>query len=233
MRSYLRELFEPRTNDCYQKLEVLPGLDEVTLEVDKVTLIVTEPTRTPNSSSKLSEDWHKFAEDQEYKNRVLFLTGSHETMERIIEQAKQYKAILHIKAELKAERISTSDPQYIEAENSLDKIQFRLRSALQETFTTLIYPSTNGFRSTDYRIVFQENRFDGEALIRNTLEKVKKYTTDVDGNSENFRKKCEARLFAGQKTSSWNEVKRRAAKLTNWNFHHPRALEELKKIMLE
>ena len=95
--------------------------------MDKVTLIITEPTRSPNPSSKLSEDWHKFAEDQEYKNRVLFLTGSHETMERIVEQARQRR----------------------------------------------------------------------------------EFTTDIA--SETFRKKCQARLFAGQKTSSWNEVKRRAA----------------------
>jgi hypothetical protein len=231
LRSYLTELFEPKTKDCYQRLEVLPGLDEVSLEVDKVTLIVTEPTRSPNPSSKLSEDWHKFAEDQEYKNRVLFLTGSHETMERIVEQARQRRAILTIKAELESDRISPRDPQYIEADKSLDQIQLSLRSALQETFTTLVYPSKNGFRSTDCRIHFQGNQFDGEALIRNTLEKVQKFTTDVA--SETFRKKCEARLFAGQKTSSWNEVKRKAATQPDWNFHHPKALEELKKQMLE
>ena len=231
LRSFLAELFEPKTKDCYQRLEVLPGLDEVSLEVDKVTLIITEPTRSPNPSSKLSEDWHKFAEDQEYQNRVLFLTGSHETMERIIEQARQRRAILTIKAEHERDRISPRDPQYIEADKSLDQIQLSLRSALQETFTTLVYPSRNGFRSTDCRIHFQNNLFDGEALIRNTLEKAHKFTKDVD--SETFQKKCQARLFAGQKTSSWNEVKRRAATQTDWNFHHPKALEELKKKMLE
>lgn len=95
----------------------------------------------------------------------------------------------------------------------------------------MVYPSRNGFRSTDCRIHFQGNLFDGEALIRNTLEKVQKFTTDVA--SETFRRKCEARLFGRQKTSSWNEVKRRAATQTDWNFHHPKALEELKKQMLE
>ncbi|MGL5872962.1 MAG: hypothetical protein ACRC2R_11450 [Xenococcaceae cyanobacterium] len=102
---------------------------------------------------------------------------------------------------------------------------------LQETFTTLVYPSKNGFRFTDCRIHFQGNHFDGEALIRNTLERVQKFTTDVA--SETFRKKCEVRLFANQKTSSWNEVKRRAATQTDWSFHHPKALEELKKQMLD
>jgi hypothetical protein len=231
LRSYLTELFEPKTKEGYQKLAVLPGLDEVDLEIDKVTLIVAEPTRNPHPSSKLSEDWHKFAEDQDLKNRLLFLTGSHETMERIIEQARQYKAILSIKAELDTDRISPRDPQYVEADKSIDQIQLSLRSALQETFTTLVYPSKGGFRYTDCRIQFGGNHFDGETLIRNTLEKAQKFTTDVD--SDTFQKKCEARLFAGQKSSSWNEVRRRAATNTEWQFHHPRALEELKKRMLD
>jgi hypothetical protein len=231
LRSYLTNLFEPKTRDCYQKAEVLPGLDEVSLDMDKVTLIVVEPTRSPHPSTKLSEDWHKFAEDQEFKNRVFFLTGSHETMERIIEQARQYKAILSIKAELDTDRISSRDPQYVEADKSLDQIQLSLRSSIQETFTTLVYPSSSGFRSTDCRIHFQGNNFDGETLIRNTLEKAQKFTTDV--SSDTFRKKCEARLFSGQKISSWNEVRRRAATQMEWNFHHPKALEDLKKQMLD
>ena len=82
----MTELFEPKTRDCYQKLEVLPGLDEVSLEIDKVTLIISEPTRNPHPSSKLSDSWHKFVEDQEFQNRILFLTGSHATMARIVEQ---------------------------------------------------------------------------------------------------------------------------------------------------
>jgi Fn3 associated len=227
----LTNLFEPKTRDCYQKAEVLPGLDEVSLDMDKVTLIVVEPTRSPHLSTKLSEDWHKFAEDQEFKNRVFFLTGSHETMERIIEQARQYKAILSIKAELDTDRISSRDPQYVEADKSLDQIQLSLRSSIQETFTTLVYPSSSGFRSTDCRIHFHGNNFDGETLIRDTLEKAQKFTTDI--SSDTFRKKCEARLFSGQKTSSWNEVRRRAATQMEWNFHHPKALEDLKKQMLD
>jgi len=231
LRLYLKQLFEPKTKDCYQKLEILPSLDEVILEVDKVTLIIAEPTKTPNPSSKLSESWHQFAEDQEFQNRMLFLPGSHETMARILEQARQYKAIVSIKAELENDRVSPQDPQYVEADKTLDQIQLSLRSALQETFTTLVYPSRGGFRSTDCRIHFQGNHFDGEALVRDTLERVQKFTTDV--SSETFRKKCEARLFLDQKTSSWSEVRRRAATQKEWSFHHPKALEDLKKQMLE
>jgi len=101
-----------------------------------------------------------------------------------------------------------------------------LRSAIQETFTTLVYPSQNGFRTTDCRIQFSDNQFDGETLVRNTLEKVQKFTSDI--SSDTFRKKCEARLFGGQQRTQWSEIRRRAATLTNWQFHRMDALETLK-----
>jgi hypothetical protein len=231
LRIYLNNLFSPKQKDCYQNLAILPALDEVSIDIDKTTLVVIEPRSGFNTTTKLSDEWHKFAQDQEFKNRIIFLTGAHETMERIIEQTRQLKAIETIIAELETERISSKDPQFIEADKNLDQIQLSLRSALTETFTTLVYPSRGGFRATDCRIYFEGNNFDGEALIRNTLEKVQKFTKDV--SSDSFRKKCEVRLFGGQKVSSWNEVRRRAASSPEWNFHDPRALDELRRRLLE
>lgn len=227
LRTYLATLFSPGLKDCYQKVEILPGIDEVNIEADKITLVITEPTTEPNATSRLSPEWHRFADDIEYKNRVVFLTGSHDTLGRVIEQAAQRKAILSILTDFDAERLADNDPQRQRALISQDKIMLSLRSAIQETFTTLSYPSKNGFRSTDCRIQFQDNQFDGEQLIRDTLEKLQKFTNDV--SSDTFRKKCEARLFGGQQTAQWSEIKRRAATLTTWQFHRPDALEVLRK----
>jgi Protein of unknown function (DUF499)/Fn3 associated len=227
LRIYLESLFSPHLKDCYQQLEILPGLDEVNIDADKITLIITEPTNNPNSTSRLSQEWNQFAEDIQYQNRVIFLTGSHDTLGRVIEQAAQYRAILSILADFDAERLADNDPQRQRALVSKDKIILSLRSAIQETFTTLTYPSKNGFRATDCRIQFQDNQFDGEQLIRDTLEKLQKFTHDI--NSDTFRKKCEVRLFGGQQSAPWLEIKRRAATLTTWQFHRPDALETLKK----
>lgn len=183
-------------------------------------------------NSKLSEEWQKFFDSADFKNRVLFLTGSHRNMGRLVEQTRQYKAINDILAEFNAERMASSDQQYRDAENSQDKITLSLRSALQETFTTLVYPGRdNALRVTDYRINFENNQFDGEKLIRDTLEQKGKFTTDV--SSDTFRKKVEARLFRNQQKSQWNEVLRAAATNTEWNFHDPKALDALKSKMLE
>jgi len=227
LREYLKSLFAPVLKDCYQKIELLPAIDEVNIEADKVTLIIVEPSANASGLTRLNKDWDTFANDIEYKNRIVFLTGTHENiLDRVIEQAAQYRAIQSIIAEFDAEKLSEKDPQRVQARTSHDKIILSLRSAIQETFTTLVYPSTNSFRITDCRIQFSDNQFDGEKLIRDTLEKVQKFTNDITGDT--FRKKCEERLFGGQQRSQWSEVKRRAATLTNWQFHKPDALETLK-----
>ena len=227
LRNYLTTLFSPNMKDCYQRVAILPGIDEVNIEADKITLVITEPTTQPSATSKLSPEWNAFIEDIEYKNRVVFLTGSHDTLTRVVEQAAQHKAVLSILADFDTERLADNDPQRQRALISRDKIMLSLRSAIQETFTTLSYPSKNGFRSTDCRIQFQDNQFDGEQLIRDTLEKLQKFTNDI--SSDTFRKKCEARLFGGQQTAKWTEIKRRAATHTTWQFHRPDALEALKQ----
>lgn len=228
LREYLRSLFSPEQKDCYQKIEIIPAIDEVDIDANRVSLIITEPTGNIAGATKLSKDWDKFANDIEYKNRIVFLTGNHENiLDRVVDQAAQYRAIQSIIDEFDAERLSDKDPQRIQAQTSRDKIILSLRSAIQEAFTTLVYPSRNGFRTTDCRIQFSDNQFDGEKLIRHTLEKVQKFTGEITGDT--FRKKCEARLFGGQQRSQWLEIKRRAATLTTWQFHRPDALDTLKE----
>ena len=228
LREYLRSLFSPERKDCYQKIEIIPAIDEVDIDANRVSLIITEPTSNIAGATKLSKDWDKFANDIEYKNRIVFLTGNHENiLDRVVDQAAQYRAIQSIIDEFDAERLSDKDPQRIQAQTSRDKIILSLRSAIQEAFTTLVYPSKNGFRTTDCRIQFSDNQFDGEKLIRHTLEKVQKFTNETTGDT--FRKKCEARLFGGQQRSQWSEIKRRAATLTTWQFHRPDALDTLKE----
>lgn len=142
----------------------------------------------------------------------------------------QYRAIQSILSGFDEERLPDNDPQRQRALVSQDKIILSLRSSIQETFTTLSYPSKDGFPSTDCRIQFHNNQFDGETLIRDTLEKLQKFTNDV--TSETFRKKCDARLFGGQQTAPWSEIKRRAATLTTWQFHRPDALDNLKNMAI-
>ena len=226
LRTYLEGLFQPSVRDCYQRLEMLAAVDEVQLEADRTALLLVQPGGDIDSATKLPREWVKFHTDQEFKNRALYLTGSQETLTHVLEQSAQFKAINSILAEMDSEGVTSRDPQRQQANQSLDQITLRLRSAIQETFTTLAYPSMGQLRATDCRIHFQNNQFDGEKLIRDTLTNAKKFETET--TSDAFRRKCEERLFQGQKIAKWSEIKRRAGMNDNWPLHRPDALDALR-----
>jgi hypothetical protein len=93
LRVYLEALFQPSVRDCYQRIEMLAAIDEVHLESDRTALLLVQPRNDTDSATKLPKEWVKFHTDQEFKNRVLYLTGSQETLTHVLEQSAQYKAI--------------------------------------------------------------------------------------------------------------------------------------------
>lgn len=224
--SYLTGLFQPSVGDCYQKLSILPALDDMQLESDRTTLLLVQPGNDVDPACKLPRDWVKFHADQEFKNRALYLTGSQETLTHVLEQAAQYRAINSILADMDVEGIGNRDPQRQQANQNLDQITLRLRSAIQETFTTLVFPHMGQLRATDCRIHFQNNQFDGEKLVRDTLINARKFETET--STEAFRRKCEQRLFQGQKIAKWAEIKRRAGMKDDWPLHRSDALDALR-----
>ena len=221
LRKFLSQLFQPSLNDCYQVVQVFPALDEIVITADKVTLVVCEP-----HSGGLNPDLKNFYQDLDYKNRILFLTGERDTMDHLLDVTREYKAISFILEQMEAEKIADNDPQKIAARDLFDKIRLRLLSAIRETFTTLIYPHSDELFNADFLMNFTANEYRGEHQIRDTLQSKQKFTEDI--SSDTFRKKCEERLFT-QKTMAWNEVKKRAAMKTIWQWHHPNALDSLKK----
>ena len=77
---------------------------------------------------------------------------------------------------------------------------------------------------------FEGNHYSGEQQILNLLKDKQKFTEDIA--SDTFRKKCEQRLFTIQ-SMPWNEIKKRAAMLTKWQWHLPSALDDLKAACLQ
>ncbi|MBZ9623251.1 DUF499 domain-containing protein [Clostridium sp. FP2] len=221
LKKFLRERFEPSIKDCYQELQVFPSIDEINLSVDKVTLIVFEPY----SGTGLHPELNKFYDSTSYKNRVMFLSGQRDTMNRLYTAAKELKAIDKIIADMKDEKTSESNQQYqIALDTKTKKTMSALESARQ-TFVTLYFPNKKGISSSDFIMQFKENKYNGEEQIRLVLKEKQKFTDDISGDS--LVGKCEDRLFT-RKEMMWNEVKERAATNTVWQWHHPRALEVIK-----
>lgn len=224
LKTFLQASFDPKGwKDCYQDVLVFPAIDEIQakIRIDRVTLMITEPS----AEGGLAPELTKFYEDIDYKNRVLFLTGSRNTLESLLETAAELKAIGHILKEMADEKVPDNDPQLAGAKDIKDGIQLRLLSAMRETFTSIEYPTGQGLIKADFLMQWTDNAYNGEQQIRDALKAKQKFTEDV--SSDTFRKKCEQRLFT-QKSMTWTEVKKRAATNPLWPWHRMDALDVLK-----
>ncbi|MBD8034592.1 DUF499 domain-containing protein [Solibacillus merdavium] len=227
IKKILMEKFLPNLKDCYQEVEVFPAIDEIEIKQDKVTLILFEPN--PNGIG-LKRDLEEFYENVKYKNRLMFLTGQRNSMENLLEVAKQLKAIQSIINRMKEEKVLENDTQFQSAQEILHKVELNLLQNSRETFITLYYPTSDGFESSDFKMEFKHNKFDAEEQIRNVLVDVMKF--DKDTTSDTFRKKFEARIFTSRQMR-WIDLKERVATTTSWSWHPPKALEDLKSECLK
>jgi hypothetical protein len=227
LREHLEDYFEASLRDCYQVIKVLPPPDEVQVEQEKTTLVIVRPGGQANQLP-ISADWQAWWSQQQYKNRVLFLTGSRDTFQKVLDSARQTRALQSIEEELKAENTPADDPQWRALDILRDRVGLQFTAALKEAFDQIVYPSINSaLRPTGTDLAFAGNQ-SGEATIRKTLEGAQKFTTKIDDDS--FRTRAEARLFgtAETKVVLWSDFKRAAAVNTNWPLHKISALDDLK-----
>ncbi len=227
LREHLEEYFSASLRDCYQVVKVLPPPDEVQVEQEKATLVIVRPGGQANQLP-VSADWQAWWNQQQYKNRCLFLTGSRDTFQKVLDSARQTRALQSIEDELKAENTPSDDPQWRALDALRDRVGLQFTSALKEAFDQIVYPSINSaLRATGTDLAFAGNQ-SGEATIRKTLEGAQKFTTKIDDDS--FRTRAEARLFGSAETKVvlWSDFKRAAAVNTNWPLHKISALDDLK-----
>jgi hypothetical protein len=227
LRDHLDEHFAPSLRDCYQIVKVLPPPDEVQVDQDRTTLVIVRPGGQANQLP-ISTDWQQWWEQQQYKNRILFLSGSRDTFQKVLDAARQTRALQSIEDELRSEGTPSDDPQWRALDALRDRIELQFRASLKEAFDHLVYPSINSaLRSSGIELAFAGNQ-SGEATIRKTLETAQKFTTKIDDDS--FRSRAESRLFGSSdsKIVLWSDFKRNAAVNTNWPIHKPSALDDLR-----
>ena len=221
LKSRLGDIFKPTDGWCYQQVAPLPAVDDVTLDVEKVTLVVSEP-----HPDGLHPDLTKLYKQLTYRNRVCFLTGER-AFDSLLDRARELRAINQIIAEMQQDGVTDNDPQMQQARDQLlPRFVAQFHSAIRETFTTLHYPTRDRLARADFLMEFRENRYDGEQQIVAALKGKQKYTEDV--TDKTFRRKLEARLFT-QQSMLWSEVIRRAATQPEWQWHRPGLLDHLKQ----
>ena len=226
IRKFLEERFKPQIGDCYQKTLVFPALDQIKLEEDKITLVLFEPNI---AGTGLNPDLLRLYDDTQYKNRVMFLSGERNTMDNLLRRAKEYKAIQRIIASLRSERVPENNPQFEMAVDREIKIGQHFLSAARETFVKLYYPFS--FRGVDklvdveFLMNFQGNNFNGEDQIKKVLTEKQKFTTE-DPKQPAFKDKFLQRIFTLDEMRR-EDLKSRAASNPGWQWHHPKAIDEL------
>ncbi|GAB1432268.1 DUF499 domain-containing protein [Spirochaetota bacterium] len=225
LKKILEQNFNPKLRVCYELLYVLPAVDEIELDQNKISLVIFEPY----SGTELHPDLKKFYENISLKNRVMFLSGQRNMMEKLYANSKKLKAIEQIVENMKAEGVPATDQQYKEAEVQQDKATQALFSTIRETFVALFYPTKNGIEMAEFKLEFKENKFNGEEQIIACLAENAKYESfsKDDQFLENLRKKCEARLFT-IKELPFSQIKERAATTVTWQWYHPDQLESLR-----
>lgn len=222
LKTFLEDKFKPEVSDCYQNLLIFPAIDEINLSVDKVTLILFEPY----TGAGLHPELQSFYENTMYKNRVLFLSGQRDTMNRLYQAAKELKAIERIIANMKEDKVSEDNQQYQLAQDTRVKKITAVLSAAQQTFSVIFYPNKNGVASADFSMEFKGNNYNGEDQIRKLLFEKQKLTDKT--SDDTFRKKCEDRLFT-RKEMRWSEIRDRAATETPWQWYQPNSLNKLRE----
>lgn len=229
LKKFLDSAFSPKLKKCYELLYVMPAIDEITLEMNRVALIIYEPY----AGNGLHPDLQAFYDSAPYKNRVMFLSGQRSVMEKLYANSKRLTAIRQIIKGMQDEHVPESDQQYREAMDQCDKATAALLSTIRETFITLFYPAKGGLTSDDFKLEFVGNKFNGEEQIVKTLAEAQKFqdfSTD-DKVIETLWKKCEARLFT-QQEMTWAQIQERAATEIGWQWYHPEQMGQLKKACL-
>jgi len=221
LREQLKDMFKASLSVCYQDPQFLPALDQVKLTQDKVALIVFRPSDTAFN------EVNEFFEHEQFKNRILFLTGPVPAYNQVLQCAASLRAIGLILDEFHRDGMADTKPQFQAALQIETKARGNFYLACRETFQTLYYPTGNGLRKGELSLQFVANSFEGEQQIINFLKDCYKYREDVTADS--FRTSLENRLWPeGAREVLWSEIKKRAATDPAWVLHHPRALDDLK-----
>lgn len=221
LREQLKGMFKPTLNVCYQDPQYLPALDQLRLSQDKVTLVVFRPSG--NAIAEITE----FFEHEQFKNRILLLTGPDPAYNQVLQRAASLRAIRLILDEFRRDGMRETEQQFQDALQIETKERANFYQACRETFQTLYYPTGNGLRKGELSLQYVANTYEGEQQIINFLKSCYKYREDTAADS--FRTSLENKLWPQDvKEVVWSEIRKRAATDPSWTLHHPRALDDLK-----
>lgn len=218
----IAELYRPVTGDVYQHVEALPDLKDVAITQDRTTLIIARPEAA--GSTMLQDYYNSLA----FKNRVLFVTSREEEYAAVVRTMRFRVAIEQMVKEFERS-YRPDDPQLVEARDLETQYQANVYQALRQAFFTLYSPSRRGLLSTEFDPVYSDNKFQGEAVIRDALLSKNQYVAPADMMTDAFRDRIEQQLWpAESKQVSWTQIRTEAAQDASFPLHRPAKLDDVR-----
>lgn len=238
----LAEMFEPKDKRCYQKLAVLPGLDQLQLEREKSTLVILKP----------DTDFQKFFAGQKFKNRVAFLTAVDSTgIFNVNKKAQRLWAISQVVKDL-----TPDDSQYKKAKDTEAEYQTELFLAIKAVFNKFHYPLVDeeqetalicvplmdGYvdQKTGHHVKYRnEEASKGEFVIESTLREASKFQVFNPGSGDDklkvyqpLRSRVESFLFPPTGRTTWEQIKDGVASRGHLLWTEPGTLERMREVLI-
>ncbi len=240
----LKQMFDPKQKRCYQRIFIHPDLSKVTLERDKVTIVICGH----------DSPYQKFFDTEKYKNRVAVLTVVDPAgLLRIRNHARRHWAIEQVLKDM-----GKDDAQYEKAKDERTNIQTELFLAIRSVYARLLYPlgdpSTGDSKLTDTTLLDsyteepggqpikydgKDNATKGELVIESTLASVKKFhvippATGADKVKayKSIRNRVEMFLFPASGRASWDQILDAAGSRGLMVWAEPGTLDRMKDVLL-
>lgn len=238
----LTQMFEPKDKRCYQKIEVLPALDQVQLERDKATLIILKP----------DTDLQRFFTEQKYRNRVIFLTAVDPSgLFTVNKKAQRLWAINQV-----VKDVTPEDTQYKKAKEAEAEYQTELFLAIKAVFNKFYYPLgddegettladttlLDGYpdQKTGHHVKYRnEEAAKGEFVVESTLREASKFQVFNPGTGEDklkvyqpLRRRIETFLFPLTGRTTWDQIKGDAATRGHMLWTEPSTLDRMREALI-
>lgn len=239
----LKEMFDPHDKRCYQKLGVLPALDQVQIERDRITLLILKP----------DTDFQRFFAGEKFKNRLAILTAVDQTgIFNVNKKAERLWAISQVVGDL-----TPDDSQYKKAKETLAEYQTELFIAIKAVFNKFYYPLIDeeqeetaliptslldGYidERTGNRIQYRNDVANkGEFVVEATLRDAKKFQVFAPAAGDDkvkvyqsLRNRIETFLFPSTGRTTWEQIKEGAASRGHMLWVEPGTLERMREALL-
>lgn len=241
----LFEMFTPRDRRCYQRLEVFPKLDEISVKKDAVSLLVVRPDTASRA----------FYDRSLYKNRMMFLTAQDATgLINVNQRAKRVWAIRQVAKDL-PEEPDTTKGNIQEAEEKQRDYETQLFLSIQSVFNSLLFPIADDGNADLERVDLADSYQDrpggplvkyrnevatkGEFVVEATLRSASKFvgfdlkSGDLVKELQPLRHRFETFLFPASNRIRWDDLQEQMAVRPEIVWTEPGVAERMKDVLVQ